>query len=138
MDEPSEKPVANRLYNANETDETTLGAYQQSHPTVRDRTTSDECQDGGDLGQDKALSNPPDLENQYQERATHQASNIGSAFKGLGWLDRLLALWIFLAMAIGIIIGNFVPETGRALQKGKFVGVSVPIGTCEFPLDPIL
>jgi ACR3 family arsenite transporter len=51
-----------------------------------------------------------------------------SAFKNLGILDRLLALWIFLAMAIGIILGNFVPNTGPALQKGKFVGVSVPIG----------
>ncbi|PVH93760.1 arsenical-resistance protein ACR3 [Periconia macrospinosa] len=30
-------------------------------------------------------------------------------------------------MAIGIILGNFVPSTGPALQKGKFVGVSVPI-----------
>lgn len=51
-----------------------------------------------------------------------------SALKGLGWLDRFLAVWILLAMAIGIILGNFVPNTGPALQKGKFVGVSVPIG----------
>ena len=51
-----------------------------------------------------------------------------SVFKSLGWLDRFLALWIFLAMAIGIILGNFVPNTGPALQKGKFVGVSIPIG----------
>ena len=51
-----------------------------------------------------------------------------SAFKSLGWLDRFLALWIFLAMAVGIVLGNFVPNTGPALQKGKFVGVSVPIG----------
>lgn len=51
-----------------------------------------------------------------------------SSFKALDWLDRFLALWIFLAMAIGIILGNFVPSTGPALQKGKFVGVSVPIG----------
>lgn len=51
-----------------------------------------------------------------------------SAFKSLGWLDRFLALWIFLAMAIGIILGNFVPETGPALDKGRFVGVSIPIG----------
>lgn len=51
----------------------------------------------------------------------------GSAFKALGWLDRLLALWIFLAMAIGIILGNFVPDIGPALQQGKFVDVSIPI-----------
>lgn len=51
-----------------------------------------------------------------------------SAFKGLGWLDRFLAIWIILAMAIGILLGNFVPSTGEALEKGKFVGVSVPVG----------
>ena len=51
-----------------------------------------------------------------------------SAFRGLGWLDRFLAIWILLAMAVGILLGNFVPNTGAALQKGKFVGVSVPIG----------
>ena len=51
-----------------------------------------------------------------------------SAFKALGWLDRLLALWILLAMIIGVLLGNFVPNTGPALEKGKFVGVSIPIG----------
>jgi arsenite transporter len=54
-----------------------------------------------------------------------------SAFKSLGWLDRFLAVWIFLAMVVGIILGNFVPSTGPALEKGKFVGVSVPIGMRE-------
>ena len=60
-----------------------------------------------------------------------------SIFKSLGWLDRFLALWIFLAMAVGIILGNFVPNTGPALQKGKFVGVSMPIGM-SFLLTSIL
>ncbi|KFY36154.1 hypothetical protein V494_05277 [Pseudogymnoascus sp. VKM F-4513 (FW-928)] len=50
-----------------------------------------------------------------------------SAFKSLGLLDRYLAVWIFLAMLIGILLGNFVENVGPALQKGKFVGVSVPI-----------
>ncbi|TVY92951.1 Arsenical-resistance protein [Lachnellula willkommii] len=50
-----------------------------------------------------------------------------SAFKSLGLLDRFLALWIFLAMAVGILLGNFVEGTGEALQRGRFVGVSVPI-----------
>ena len=30
-------------------------------------------------------------------------------------------------MAVGIILGNLVPSTGPALQRGTFVGVSVPI-----------
>ena len=58
-----------------------------------------------------------------------------SAFKSLGWLDRFLALWILLAMIIGVLLGNFVPETGPALQKGKFVGVSIPIGKGRLPLS---
>lgn len=50
-----------------------------------------------------------------------------SSFKQLGFLDRFLAIWIFLAMALGIILGYFVPETGPALQKGEFAEVSIPI-----------
>ncbi|KAE9987000.1 hypothetical protein EG328_004132 [Venturia inaequalis] len=50
-----------------------------------------------------------------------------SVFKGLGWLDRFLAVWILLAMVIGVLLGNFVSDVGPALNKGKFVRVSVPI-----------
>lgn len=57
-----------------------------------------------------------------------------SAFKSLGFLDRFLALWIFLAMLIGILLGNFVDDVGPALKRGTFVGVSLPIGT---PCAPI-
>ncbi|GAB0132838.1 hypothetical protein EsDP_00001262 [Epichloe bromicola] len=48
-------------------------------------------------------------------------------FKSLGWLDRYLAAWIFLAMLIGIILGNFAPRTEEVLDKGRWVGVSIPI-----------
>ena len=51
-----------------------------------------------------------------------------SVYEGLGWLDRLLVVWILLAIIIGILLGNFVPSVGPALQRGKFVQVSVPIG----------
>lgn len=69
---------------------------------------------------------------QNAEDSSHDEAK-SSAFKSMGWLDRFLALWIFLAMAVGIILGEFVPSTGPALQKDTFVGVSVPIG--EFPLE---
>lgn len=48
--------------------------------------------------------------------------------KGLSFLDRFLVIWIFLSMAVGILLANFVPSTDPALQKGEFVGVSIPIG----------
>ncbi|KAL2042810.1 hypothetical protein N7G274_004569 [Stereocaulon virgatum] len=69
----------------------------------------------------------PTSDPEKQEITTLSKSKKISAFKSLGLLDRLLALWIFLAMLIGILLGNFVPSTGPALQKGKFVGVSIPI-----------
>ena len=70
---------------------------------------------------------PADVEDAEKQGITEPASKV-SAFQSLGVLDRFLALWIFLAMAIGIILGNFVPNTGPVLQRGTFVGVSVPIG----------
>lgn len=68
----------------------------------------------------------PDVEKQGTVEPNQAVKE--SVFNGLGILDRFLAVWIFLAMAIGIILGNFVPNTGPALQKGTFVGVSAPIG----------
>ncbi|MCJ1337511.1 hypothetical protein MMC09_002793 [Bachmanniomyces sp. S44760] len=47
--------------------------------------------------------------------------------KGLSFLDRFLVIWIILAMALGILLGHFIPSVGPALQQGQFVGVSVPI-----------
>lgn len=66
-----------------------------------------------------------------EEKQQHEANRAPekiSAFKGLGWLDRFLAVWILLAMIVGVLLGNFVDNVGPALQKGKFVGVSIPIG----------
>ncbi|KAG6015038.1 hypothetical protein E4U43_005862 [Claviceps pusilla] len=48
-------------------------------------------------------------------------------FKSLGWLDRFLAVWIFLAMLTGILLGNFAERTGEILDQGRWVGVSIPI-----------
>lgn len=67
----------------------------------------------------------------YSKASRHAPKE--SAFKSLGLLDRFLAVWIFLAMAIGIILGNFVDNVGPALQKGTFVGVSIPIGVYSKP-----
>lgn len=78
--------------------------------------------------EDQPTPSTSDVEKQPVSPSEAINASKTSAFKSLGLLDRFLALWIFLAMAVGIILGNFVSNTGPALQKGKFVGVSVPIG----------
>ena len=51
-----------------------------------------------------------------------------SLIKKLSFFDRFLALWILLAMALGIILGCFVPKTQEVLQATGLIGVSAPIG----------
>ncbi|DAA74894.1 TPA_exp: putative Arsenite efflux transporter (ArsB) [Trichophyton benhamiae CBS 112371] len=83
-------------------------------------TEMGECR-GGAPGQIK------DIEKLPQDSPSAEREEPTSIFRNLGILDRYLALWIFLAMAIGIILGNFVDNIGRSLQKGALVGVSLPI-----------
>ena len=71
----------------------------------------------------------PDVHRDGGNRPGQETSNPhSSSFKGLGILDQYLALWIFLAMLVGILLGNFVESSVPALQRGEFVGVSIPIG----------
>ena len=42
-------------------------------------------------------------------------------------LDRLLPIWIFSAMALGILLGNIYPDLGALLDRVQLAGVSVPI-----------
>ena len=101
--------------------------FCQGIMSTRD-TSQDRTQDANEFAIVKDNSrSQQDVEKQTCQPALEKEPS--SAFKALGWLDRLLALWILLAMIIGILLGNFVPSTGPALQKGKFVGVSIPIGT---------
>ena len=45
----------------------------------------------------------------------------------LSGLDRLLPLWIFLAMGAGIMLGRVFPDLGALLDRVQLGGVSVPI-----------
>ena len=45
----------------------------------------------------------------------------------LSTLDRFLPLWIFAAMALGVLLGRVYPGLGAALDRVQLAGVSVPI-----------
>jgi ACR3 family arsenite transporter len=45
----------------------------------------------------------------------------------LSLLDRLLPIWIFVAMGAGVLIGSFFPETGPLINSFQIDSVSLPI-----------
>jgi arsenite transporter len=45
----------------------------------------------------------------------------------LSLLDRLLPVWIFVAMAAGVVLGYTVPQIGRLINSFQFASVSLPI-----------
>jgi ACR3 family arsenite transporter len=47
--------------------------------------------------------------------------------KKLNFLDRYLTLWIFLAMAIGVAIGNYIPGTASYIQSYSTGATNIPL-----------
>ena len=45
----------------------------------------------------------------------------------LSWLDRLLPVWILLAMGVGLICGYFIPGINRSFDVAQLAGTSLPI-----------
>lgn len=52
----------------------------------------------------------------------------GSVVRRLSTLDRYLPVWIFAAMALGLVLGRLYPGLGAWLDRVQVAGVSVPIG----------
>lgn len=86
---------------------------------VNDTTTNDM----EDIAKHGAKNKTSSLDNEPQDPTPTTAP----PFKSLSFLDQYLVLWILLSMALGIILSNLVPSTGPTLQRGEFVGVSIPI-----------
>ena len=58
---------------------------------------------------------------------TTTGPGVAPVAKKMSFLDRWLALWILAAMAVGLLLGRFIPGLDRALDSVKIGGISVPI-----------
>ncbi|WP_019157944.1 ACR3 family arsenite efflux transporter [Brevibacterium senegalense] len=59
--------------------------------------------------------------------ATTAAQRATPVAKEMSFLDRWLPVWILAAMAVGLLLGRFVPGLDTALDAVKIGGISVPI-----------
>src|SRR5690625_3336335 len=59
--------------------------------------------------------------------AATTARSAGAVAQEMSFLDRWLAGWILAAMAVGLLLGRFVPGLDAALDAVKVGGNSVPI-----------
>lgn len=54
-------------------------------------------------------------------------STPAAARRRLGFLDRYLTLWIFLAMAAGVLLGYLMPGTARSIESMSSGSTNIPI-----------
>ncbi|GHJ89541.1 hypothetical protein NliqN6_5943 [Naganishia liquefaciens] len=70
---------------------------------------------------------PEEVEGRFIDQDESPQVKQTSILKGLGWLDRFLAIFVLLAMILGVIIGKFVPNVHVVLTSATLEGVSIPI-----------
>jgi len=58
---------------------------------------------------------------------THQKSPSPSTAEGMGLFERLLSLWVALAIVIGVLLGQFAPAVPDALSRFEYAQVSIPV-----------
>jgi len=52
--------------------------------------------------------------------------------KGLGVFEKYLTVWIVICIAVGLLVGRFLPEFGQFVDSLKFGQLSIPIGFLLF------
>ncbi len=52
--------------------------------------------------------------------------------EGLGVFEKYLTLWIAICIALGLLVGRFLPEFGQFMDSLKFRQLSIPIGILLF------
>ena len=83
---------------------------------------------GEETGNGEELPVPVCIEGTIAPRSAEEACEIATGEKKhLSIFDRYLSIWVVLCIAVGTIIGYFLPATADALEKATYAQVSLPI-----------
>jgi ACR3 family arsenite transporter len=76
-----------------------------------------------DIPAESTASSPNEQSSSLEkhETANSATDEVVQPLAKLGFFDRWLAIWVLLAIILGVILGKYTP-TGEALRKGEFVG----------------
>ena len=50
----------------------------------------------------------------------------------LNFFDKYLPLWIGICIILGLLLSQFIPNIGEAIESWQVAGISIPIGICLF------
>ncbi|UCG45644.1 MAG: ACR3 family arsenite efflux transporter [Candidatus Bathyarchaeota archaeon] len=57
---------------------------------------------------------------------------MAEASSGLGTFEKYLAAWVALCMVLGLLLSQYFPALGIAINSLQVAGISIPIGICLF------
>ena len=47
--------------------------------------------------------------------------------EGIGFFEKYLSIWVLLCMAIGVLVGVYLPGIPKLLSRFEYANVSVPV-----------
>ena len=71
------------------------------------------------------------VEEVIESKAKDKVNESGEAkqeARKINYFEKLLPIWVVLCIIIGIILSQFVPEIGQAINSLQIGGISIPIG----------
>ncbi|MFW9906894.1 MAG: arsenic resistance protein [Candidatus Thorarchaeota archaeon] len=72
------------------------------------------------------------VEENFEESLIEVIEPEESDSRGINYFEKLLPLWVFLCIVIGLLLSQLIPQISKAIEALQIGDISIPIGICLF------